>query len=77
MLKKQKERSGMMNKSELDDAAALWAFFFRKSALGIKRDFPAMCFQGSINFKSSISRYFVQEWITHFKDCSCGRNVMG
>jgi len=46
MLKKQKERRGMMNKSELDYAAALWAFFFRKSVLEGKEGFPTKFFKG-------------------------------
>jgi len=33
MLKKQKERSEMMNTNDLDDVATLRAFFFRKAAL--------------------------------------------
>ena len=45
MLNKQTDRIGMMNKNELDYVAALWAFFYRKSALEDKQDFTAMFFK--------------------------------
>jgi len=58
MVKKQKERSGMMNKNGLYDAAALWGFFFKEIGFGRQRRFPCNVFSGVNKFQEFHKQVF-------------------